>query len=79
MYHLKYLSGGGTEYTDGDWEFSETPTFHIFTRTRKGVYNSAHVGDKVKLKKSVYEKDETFYPNRAGVPHWFELIHKQST
>lgn len=61
-YKLNYLSGGGTEYEDGLWYYSETPTFHIFTRTYKNVYNSAHVGDKVKLKKSVYEKDETFYP-----------------
>lgn len=73
LYELKHCSGSGTEYLDGDWEYSDTPTFHVFTRTRKAIYNSAHVGDKVKLRKTVYEKGDTFYPNRAGVPHWFKF------
>lgn len=73
-YKLKYLSGGGTEYEDGDWEYSETKTFHVFNRIRKGIYSSAHVNDIVKLKKEVYENTDTFYPRQAGIPHWFQLI-----
>lgn len=35
LYQLKYLSGGGTEYLDGDWEFAETKTYFIYVRVRR--------------------------------------------
>ena len=73
MYQLKYLSGGGIEYLDGDWEYTETKTFHIYIRKRRGVSSSSHVDDVIKLRKDKHDKEEYWYPNRAGIPHWFEL------
>ena len=86
QYTCKYISGGGTKYSDGVWTIKETSKTITVEKISElnghsGVYAMHEVGFKTKIGKNTAHPFEgwddgtfTIYLGRAGTPYYFEPI-----
>ena len=82
-YKVTYITGGGTEHSDGEWVVRKTPKRTVAEKIKEsGVYDMHEVGEKIRIgfntgnpiRDGYEEHDFIYYFKQAGTPYHFEPL-----